>query len=297
MPAVLKHARTPRLEVAYEEQGDSTGRPAVLVHGFPDDVRTWDAVTHDLVRAGYRTLAPYVRGYGRTRFLHDASPRSGQVAALAQDVVEFADALRLDRFVLVGHDWGARAGYAVAAAWPERLHALVVLAVGYDPPVSLRAPAVAQAHAFWYQWYFHVNQGRAALERERRELCRRLWASWSPGWRFDDAAFGATAVSFDNPDFVDVVIHYYRHRWGNAPGDPRYDALHARLQGLPAITVPTALLCGADDGVSLPEASQGREPHFAAPYARRVLRGVGHFIQREQPRAVVDAVMALCPAR
>jgi len=289
----VKRARTPRLDIAYEDRGDPRAAAVLLVHGFPDDVRTWDGVTGSLVEGGYRTLAPYVRGFGPTRFTDPSAPRSGQVAALAQDVVEFADAVGVDRFLLVGHDWGARAGYAAAALWPERVRGFVALAVGYDPPTSRRRPSATQARAFWYQWYFHLAHGRTALEEDRGAFCRLLWATWSPSWRFDEAAFNETARSFDNPDFVDVVVHYYRHRWGNATGDPRYDSLQVRLEEAPSIAVPTVLLCGAEDGANLPAASEGKERYFAAGYGRRVIAGVGHFVQREAPGAVSDAIKEL----
>jgi len=291
MPGIVKRARTPCLDITYEDHGDPRGPAVLLVHGFPDDVRTWSSVIGALVDAGYRALVPYVRGFGPTRFADPAEPRAGQVGALAQDIVEFADVVGIDRFVLAGHDWGARAGYATVVLWPERVRAFVALAVGYDPPTSRERPSAIQARAFWYQWYFQLNHGRMALEHERGQLCRLLWMSWSPGWQFDDAAFNATAASFDNPDFVQVVTHYYRHRWGNAPGDPRYEALQARLEEMPPITVPTVLLCGAEDGANLPEASEGKERHFTAAYARQVIPGVGHFVQRESPKAVVDAIL------
>lgn len=291
MPGMVKRVRTPCLDISYEDYGDPRGPAVLLVHGFPDDVRTWSSVIDAIVDAGYRALVPYVRGFGPTCFADPAEPRTGQVVALAQDIVEFADVVGIDRFVLVGHDWGARAGYATVALWPERVRAFVALAVGYDPPTARERPSGAQARAFWYQWYFQLDHGRAALEQERGQLCRLLWISWSPGWQFDDAAFNATAASFDNPDFVQVVTHYYRHRWGNATGDPRYETLQARLEEMPSIAVPTVLLCGTEDGANLPEASEGKERYFTAAYARQVIPGVGHFVQRESPRVVADAIL------
>jgi pimeloyl-ACP methyl ester carboxylesterase len=286
-----RYARTPRLEIAYEERGDPQGEPVILVHGFPDDARTWDAVTGKLADAGYRALIPYVRGFGETRFLDEDTSRSGQLTALGQDLIEFADSLGLERFTLVGHDWGARAAYVAAALRPDLTSGLVALAVGYgtnDPDQQL---SLEQIRSYWYQWYFNMEQGRAALEADRRGFCRRLWEIWAPNWRFDEETFEATALSFDNPDFVEVAIHSYSHRWGNAPGDPAYDRLEERFADPPPIEVPTTVLMGADDGATLPETSAGKEHLFTKAYERRVLTGVGHFIQRESPDVVAEAVL------
>lgn len=197
----------------------------ILVHGFPDDVRTWDLVVSMLADAGYRTLAPYVRGFGATHFLYENTPRSGQFTALAQDIIEFAESLGLERFTLVGHDWWARAAYIASALHPQRVSKLVALAAGYGTYSPNQRPSLEQIRSYWYQWYFNLEQGRTELSVNRRGLCRRLWEIWSPGWRFDDETFEATASSFDTPDFVEVAIHSYRHRWGEARGDPAYDNL------------------------------------------------------------------------
>lgn len=287
----MNSVRTSKLEVAYEERGEADSPPIVLLHGFPDDAKTWDKVVRPLANAGYRTIAPYLRGYGGTRFLDDATPRSGQLAALGQDLVEFVDALSLDRFTLVGHDWGARAAYIAAAGVPEKIAGLVILAVGYgtnDPDQKL---PIEQVRNYWYQWFFNMEQGKRELEENRREFCRKLWETWSPGWNFTDEEFEATAASFDNPDFVEVAVHSYRHRWNNADADPDYDDLETRLSGPPKISVPTTVLMGEDDGATLPETSEGKEHFFTGGYERRVLSGVGHFVQREAPEAVVAAVL------
>jgi pimeloyl-ACP methyl ester carboxylesterase len=291
MQGMIKRVHTSSLEVAYEERGSPRGQPIILVHGFPDDVRTWDGVVGPLVDAGYRTLTPYVRGFGPTRFLDKATPRSGQLTALGQDLLEFADALQLGQFMLVGHDWGARAAYTVSALWPGRVRGLVILSAGYGTSRPQDQISYPQARAYWYQWYFGLERGRASLEQDRRGLCRWLWETWSPGWRFDPDTFEATARSFDNPDFVEISIHSYRHRWGNAPGDPRYEKIEARMASLPPINVPTTVIHGADDGATLPETSAGKERHFARSYERHLLPGVGHFVQRERPGAVVEAVL------
>lgn len=297
MRDAIQHVQTPHLKIAYHARGAKDAEPAVLVHGFPDDAKTWDKVSDGLAAAGFRTYAPYVRGYGETRFLDPATPRSGQYLALTQDLIEFADALGLDRFVLIGHDWGARAAYPAAVLYPERIRALVALAAGYgtgSPSHDAGQPvSIAQARAYWYQWYFNLEKGREALATDRNALCRELWKLWSPSWRFSKTAFDKTAASFDNPDFVDVAVHSYRYRWGNAEADAQYAELVARMAKAPKIRIPTAVIVGAEDGATLPAASEGKEQYFSGEYQRRVLRGVGHFIQREQPQAVIDAVLKL----
>lgn len=293
----MKRIKTSLLEVAYEERGEEQAPAVILLHGFPDDARTWDKVTDALVAAGFRTLAPYVRGYGETRFLDAGTPRSGQYIALTQDLIEFADALGIARFILVGHDWGARAAYLAAMLYPQRVQALIALAAGYGTGTpshdAKQAVSLAQARAYWYQWYFNLEKGRDALTSDREAMCREMWKIWSPRWRFSKTTFDKTAASFANPDFVDVVIHSYRYRWANADGDPRYEELVTHLAKAPKIKVPTTVIVGAEDGATLVTASEGKERYFTGDYQRRVLRGVGHFIQREQPQSVVDAVLKL----
>lgn len=286
----IKAVRTPVLEVAYEDNGRVDGAPIILLHGWPDSVRTWDAVIPDLAKAGYRCLAPSLRGFGATRFLEQTTRRSGQATALAQDAIDFADALGIERFVLVGHDWGAFAAYLVAANWPQRVKHLVALSVGYGINNPNQIVATRQARYFWYQWFFHTQQGQLALEHDRRRLCRFLWETWMPAWPFNERAFDEAAVAWDNPDWIAVTLHYYRHRWGNVLGDPRYDELEVSRLLPPKITVPTRVLHGADDGCLLPETSADREALFASSYERTVLPRVGHFPQREQPRAVIAAI-------
>jgi pimeloyl-ACP methyl ester carboxylesterase len=287
--------RTPNLEIAYEAHGDPRGFPVVLLHGFPDDALAWDAVAAALADAGYRALAPYLRGYGPTRFVAAAATRMAQQAAIGQDLLDFIDALALPRVALAGYDWGGRAACITAIVAPARVRALLTIG-GYNvqntvapsPPAS-----AAQERANWYQWYFNTERGRRGLEQNRREICRFLWHEWSPGWRFDHAAFDRTAGSFENPDFVEVVIHSYRHRHGNAPGEARFDPLERRLAGRPPITVPSMILHGADDTVDPPRRSEAHLPLFPAGTERRVVTGAGHFLPREQPGAVAEALLAL----
>jgi pimeloyl-ACP methyl ester carboxylesterase len=290
-----EHVQAGVLGVAYEEHGAAGGRPVVLLHGFPYDVRAYDEVAPALAAEGCRVVVPYLRGYGPTRFLSPDTPRSGQQAALGHDLLALLDALGIARAVLAGYDWGGRAACVVAALWPERVHGLVSCG-GYnvqDIATASRPQPPEREMALWYQYYFHGARGRAGLEQHRRELCRLLWRQWSPTWRFDDATYARTAGSFDNPDFVEVVVHSYRHRFGLVPGDPTLEDIERRLAGQPAITVPAVVLHGADNGVASPALSERHARFFKGPYERRLLPGVGHNVPQEAPREFAAAVLAL----
>ena len=293
--ADIRRARTDTLEIGYEEHGRPDAPVVMLLHGFPDDARAWDEVAPRLVGAGYRVIVPYLRGFGPTRFLDPARSRAAQQAALGQDLVDLMDTLGLRRVALVGQDWGARAVCVVAALHPERVSALVSVGgyVIYDIAKAVRPEDPKQEAQLWYQWYFNTERGRLGLEQNRRDICRLLWQDWSPGWRFDDATFERTAASFDNPDFVPVVIHSYRHRHGNAPGDPRLDAIERRLAARPPIAVPSAILAGAEDGVDIAQRSKGHLPLFPAGTEHTVVPRAGHFMPHEQPGAVADALLRL----
>jgi pimeloyl-ACP methyl ester carboxylesterase len=289
--------RTSALEIAYLESGPAEGPVSILLHGFPDDPHCYDQTAPKLAEAGFRVLVPWLRGYGLTRFLDAGTPRSGQQAALGADLHDFMDALGIRQATLAGYDWGGRAACIVAALCPERVRGLVSI-TGYNIQniaIANRAQAAAQEHRFWYQWYFHTPRGRAGLEQNRRDICRLLWRLWSPNYKFDDAAFELTAKSFDNPDFVDVVIQSYRHRYGNAPGDPAVEPIEQRLAAGPPIAVPTINLHGAADGVDPPDDPDPDVKHFSGTYERRVIPHVGHFLPREAPDAVANAVLQLGP--
>jgi pimeloyl-ACP methyl ester carboxylesterase len=230
--AAPKRIRTSVLDVAYEESGAADGAPVFLMHGWPYDPRCYDAVIAPLVAAGARVIVPYLRGFGPTRFLEQTTPRSGQQAALGNDLRELMDALSVDRAVLAGYDWGGRAACIVAALWPERVRGLVTVNAYniQNIPGAGKPTAPAQEHRLWYQWYFQMERGRAGVEANRRELCRLLWRLWSPHWLFDDATFERSAAAFDNPDFVAVTIHSYRHRYGNAAGDPKLEEIETAVR-------------------------------------------------------------------
>ena len=288
----VRHIRTSMLDAAYEEHGPGNGDPILLLHGFPYDPRCYDEVAPRLAAKGHRVIVPYLRGYGPTRFTSAASMRSGQQAALARDLVDLMDGLSIGRAALVGYDWGGRAACIVAALWPERVRCLVS-GEGYniqDIARSVRPLAPQMEHRLWYQYYFHSARGRAGLDANRAELGKLLWLLWSPSWRFDDATYAHTAASFDNPDFVDIVIHSYRHRFGYAPGDPAFESIERELAEQPAIGVPTISICGADDGVGPPPEVDEDGPRFSGPYERRVLPGVGHNFPQEAPEATLAAL-------
>jgi pimeloyl-ACP methyl ester carboxylesterase len=295
----IKRIRTSTLEIAYEESGPETGTPVLLMHGFPYDPRAYDEVVPPLVAAGYRAIVPYLRGYGSTRFLSAQTPRSGQQAALGNDLLELMDALRLPNAALVGYDWGGRAACVVAALWPERVRCLV-LANGYtiqDIAASATPATPEQEHRIWYQYYFHTERGRAGLEANRHDLCKLLWQLWSPNWKFDDATYDRTAHSFDNPDFVVVVIQSYRHRFGYAPGDPALEPIEGRLAAQPKIAAPTLVLHGEGAGVNAAQASATQARFFTGSYQRRLIPVIGHNVPQEAPAATAAAVLELLSAR
>ena len=290
---VIRRARTDTLEIGYEEHGRRDSPVTMLLHGFPDDARAWDGVVPPLVAARHRVIVPYLRGYGPTRFI-DPRARTAQQAALGQDLVDLIDALALDRISVVGQDWGSRAACVLSALHPERVRALVTIG-GYTVQniAEMAKPEDPEQEArLWYQWYFNTERGRAGLAANRREICRQLWRAWSPGWRFDEATLDRTAASFENPDFVDVVIHSYRHRHRNAPGERRFDADEGRLATTPPILVPTLVLHGRDDTVDPVHTSEGQSHLFLRGYDRQVIPAAGHFAQREQPEVVSRAILS-----
>jgi pimeloyl-ACP methyl ester carboxylesterase len=299
MTGAWRTAATPILQIAYLELGPADGPAVILLHGWPSDVHDWDAVAAALAAEGWRVLVPWLRGFGPTAFRRPETPRSGQQAALGADLRDFMDALGIGRACLAGYDWGGRAACLAAALWPERVRSLVSI-TGYNIQniaIANQPADPLQEHRYWYQYYFHTERGRAGLARNRRALIRLLWRLWSPHWAFDEATFEASAGSFDNPDFVDVTIQSYRHRYGNAPGDPAFDAIEAQLAAQPRIAVPTIVLHGACDGVTPPETSADARRHFSDRFERRLVPTAGHFLSREAPDEVVRAVLALatCP--
>ncbi|HEY2022750.1 alpha/beta hydrolase [Paraburkholderia sp.] len=290
---MLKTVLTKHLAIAYDEQGSSSGWPVALLHGFPYDIHAYEQVGQRLVAAGARVITPYLRGYGATRFQSLTTMRSGQQAAMGADLLALLDALTIDRALLAGYDWGGRAACVVAALYPKRAVGLVS-ANGYaiqNIAAAMKPADPEEERRLWYQFYFHGERGRAGLTQNRRELCRLLWSLWSPSWHFDDATYARTAAAFDNPDFVEVVIHSYRHRFGLVAGDPEFEEMERRLASLPSIDVPTITLEGDTDGVTQVGAGLAELKRFTGRYENRVVSGVGHNLPQEAPDAFAKAVI------
>jgi pimeloyl-ACP methyl ester carboxylesterase len=291
----VKTVRTNVLEIGYHESGSAEGFPIILLHGFPDDAHAYDGVMPALASAGFRALAVYLRGYGPTRFLDSTVARTAEQAAIGQDVIDFADALKLPRFAVAGYDWGGRAAGIASALHADRVRAAVLIG-GYSIQNTVTPGPAAPPEAarrLWYQWYFNTDVGRRGLEQNRRGLCSLLWREWSPTWRFTDETFDLTARSFDNPDFVDCVVHSYRHRNFNAPGEPRFVDVEQQLAKRPAVAVPTIVLHGGDDafGRQPAEITSAERATFPRLVDKRIIEGAGHFLPHEKPDAVASALL------
>jgi pimeloyl-ACP methyl ester carboxylesterase len=291
----LQHIDAGVLNIAFVDAGPRDGPPVFLMHGFPYDIHAYADVLPRLVDAGCRVVVPFLRGFGPTRFLRDDTPRSGEQAALGADLLALMDALEIPRAVLAGYDWGGRGACVVAALWPQRCSGLLSFN-SYniqDIARAMRPDTPENERSLWYQYYFQSERGRAGLAADRRALCRLLWRTWSPTWAFDDTTFARSAPAFDNPDFVDVVIQSYRHRFGLVPGDPALAGIEAQLAQQPAITVPTLSFDGADDGVRPPATAAQHAHRFTGPRVHAVVPGVGHNMPQEVPAVFADAVLQL----
>jgi pimeloyl-ACP methyl ester carboxylesterase len=292
----MRTARTELLEIAYLDEGPADGAPVLLLHGWPDDVRTWRDVLPRLHAVGRRTIVPYLRGFGPTQFRSDATFRDGRGIALTQDAIDLLDVLGIERFAVVGHDWGARTAYQLAALIPERVSHVAALSVAFQPGGAFPVPSFAQSRLYWYQLFMSVEGGAQAVRDDPIGFARIQWETWSPpGW-FDDAEFAATACSFENPDWLAITLNSYRSRWREEPHDTRYDALEARLAAVKSLATPTMMIQGGADRCVAPASTEGCESHFTGPYHRVVLDGIGHFPAREAAdataRAVVDHLRA-----
>jgi pimeloyl-ACP methyl ester carboxylesterase len=291
--AKLKHVDAGVLNVAYAELGAATAPAIILLHGWPYDIHSFVDVGPILAARGYRVIIPHLRGYGATHFRSARTPRNGQQAALAADLVALMDALHIERAILAGFDWGARTADIVAALWPERCKALVSVSgylIGSQKLNSIPLPPKAEL-AWWYQYYFATERGRAGYDRYRRDFAKLIWQLASPKWAFDDATFDRSAASFDNPDHVEIVIHNYRWRLGLAEGEAQFDGLEDRLAAGPVISVPTITMEGDANGAPHPEPS-AYAGKFSGPYAHRAVEGgIGHNLPQEAPQAFVDAVI------
>jgi pimeloyl-ACP methyl ester carboxylesterase len=291
----LRHITAGVLDVALYQTGPVDGPPVFLMHGFPYDIHAYAEVAPLLAAQGCRVLVPCLRGFGATRFRDAATPRSGEQAALGADLLALMDALAVPRAVLAGYDWGGRAACVVAALWPERCAGLVSLNSYNIQNIAkaMQPDTPANEHSLWYQYYFHSERGRAGLAADRRAFCRLLWKLWSPTWVFDDATFARSAAAFDNPDFVEVVIQSYRHRFGLVAGDPALAGIEARLAAQPAISVPSITFDGADDGVRPPAAAAQHARFFTGARSHRIVPGAGHNLPQEKPQVFASAVLEL----
>jgi pimeloyl-ACP methyl ester carboxylesterase len=293
-----KHIHAGVLNISYVELGPESGPPVVLMHGFPYDIEAYAEVAPLIAAAGCRVIVPYLRGFGETKFLDPETPRSGEQAALGADLLALLSALSIPKAILAGYDWGGRAACVVAALWPERCKGLVSFNSYNIQNIaqSLLPDTPMNEHRLWYQYYFHSERGRNGLEKNRSSLIRLLWELWSPTWRFNDKAFEKSCPSFDNSDFVDVVIHSYRHRYGLVQGDPAYADIEARLALQPKITVPTITFDGADDGIREPSSTDKDSHLFLNSRSHRIVPGVGHNMPQESPGIFADAILELVRA-
>ena len=291
--AALKQIDAGLLNVGYAEAGPSSGPAVILLHGWPYDIYSFVDVAPLLASAGYRVIIPYLRGYGTTRFLSGQTLRNGQQSVLAIDIIALMDALKLQKAIIAGFDWGARTANIIAALWPERCKAMVSVSgylIGSQASNEIPLPPKAEL-AWWYQYYFATERGRAGYEKYRHDFAKLIWHLASPKWDFDDATFDRSAASFDNPDHVGIVIHNYRWRIGLAEGEPKYDDLEKRLAQAPVITVPTITLEGDANGAPHPDASSYAKK-FSGKYSHRIINGVvGHNLPQEAPQAFAQAVV------
>lgn len=285
------------LDVGYYEAGPVDGIPVLLMHGYPYDIHSYVDVAPALAARGCRVIVPHLRGHGSTRFLDASALRNAQQSAVAFDQIALLDALGVGRAVMAGYDWGARTACVLAALWPQRCLGLLTVG-GYiiTSRAAQQMPAAAKVeHAWWYQYYFATERGRAGLAANRRDIARISWSTNSPQWQYDDATFDRTAASFDNPDWVDIVVHNYRWRLGLAEGSPRYDELERRLAEQPTIAVPTITMEGDSNGIAPPTDGKASAAKFTGPHTHRVVRA-GHNVPQEAPQAFADAVWTLASA-
>ena len=289
----LKQIGAGLLNVGYAEAGPGGGPPVILLHGWPYDIHSYVDVAPLLATRGYRVIVPHLRGYGSTRFLSSETFRNGQPSVVALDIIALMDALNIPKAVIGGFDWGARTANIIAALWPERCKAMVSVS-GYliGSPGANRAPLPPKAElAWWYQFYFATERGRAGYEKYRHDFNKLIWQLASPKWNFGDATFDRSAAAFDNPDHVSIVVHNYRWRIGLAEGEPKYDELENRLAASPVITVPTITLEGDSNGAPHPDPGSYANK-FSGKYANRVIQGgVGHNLPQEAPRAFAQAIV------
>jgi pimeloyl-ACP methyl ester carboxylesterase len=287
MPAI----RTPLLEISFLDIGPRQGPVIVLLHGWPDDIRAWNKVAPYLSAAGFRTIIPYLRGSGLTRFLATDTIRDGRGIALAQDVIDMADALGVDHFSVAGHDWGARAAYLLAALFPARVNRIASLSLAFQPRGEFPIPSFPQARLSWYQWFMCTEGGAAAVRRDPVGFSKMQWDSWSPSGWYEEGEFLKTAESFRNPDWAAITLNSYRSRFLPETVDPRYQDLQRRIGGIALLSRPTLVISGAADNCDPPSSFEEMEHNFTGGYELLTLDGVGHFPMREASEKVAGALV------
>ena len=291
--AAMPIAHTDWIDIHYADHGDASAPPVVLLHGFPDSADTWDGVVRELQpevqSSKLRLIVPDMRGYGQTR-VKQADAGGNTQATMGQDAVDLIDALQLGKAVILGHDWGARAAFAAAALYPDRVRSIVTLASPYVAYEGRKPVPPPQVQAYWYQWYFNTDVGEKGFRSDVVGFCRHLWAAWSPAWDFTDAEFERASRAWHRPEFVDLTLHAYRSRYGNAEVSPRYVRQQATFDRQPKIGVPCWFAAGLADACTLPDSGLGQEAWFTAGYHRHEVPDVGHFVQREAPRVVANLV-------
>lgn len=285
---------TSKLKIAFEASGPSVGKTVFLLHGWPDSPVGWSAIAAALNQQGYRTIAPYLRGSFPTEFLSTETPRDASAAAMAQDAIDLADHLGIERFYVVGHDWGARVAYTLATLFPARIHAITTLALAYQPYGVFRLGTYEQSRHFWYQFFQCTPSGADVVRKDPVGFARIQWETWSPkGW-FTEEAFEAASKHFGHPDWANITLNAYRSRYlAGESADPDYGELQTKLKQSGTISVPTVMLQGVADGCDLASGSEGQETHFSGGYKRVLLEGVGHFPHREAPPLVLEQVLGM----
>lgn len=292
----IQEVKTDVLRLAFEDSGPKKAQPVFLLHGWPDSPRTWDKTLPSLHQAGFRTVVPYLRGYGPSKFRDGLFGRklgrTGQPVAFAHDMIDLADRLKIDGFHFVGHDWGARAGYALAALFPQRIKSLTAISVPFHPGKAA-PPDFPQARTFWYQWFLCTKPGEKKFREDPAAFGRAQWNEWSPSGWYAEAELEEAAKSWTGTDFQEVVLHYYRSRWEHAALDPRYSASQSRFEATKALVVPAQLIHGVEDNSVLAETTDAAQQYFSDGYRRVLLPRVGHFPQRENPDATTAAILEL----
>jgi pimeloyl-ACP methyl ester carboxylesterase len=283
--------KTSLLEISYLDEGPPQGAVIFLLHGWPDDIRTWGKIAPMLNAAGFRTIIPYLRGFGLTRFLSKETVRDGRGFALAQDAIDLADALGVTNFFVAGHDWGARAAYQLAALFPSRVRKIATMSLAFQPRGEFVIPSFPQARLFWYQWFMCTDGGAAAVRRDPVGFSKIQWDTWSPAGWYKEEEFLETATSFGNPDWPSITLNGYRSRFLPEPVDHRYDELAHRMRSIAQLKTPTLTICGEADEADPPSSFEEMDNHFTGPFELLTLDGIGHFASREAPDAVGKALL------